>query len=74
MASVTKHICSALKLSVQQLIRTLKRRDILQLDTTCHMWFISSLSEIRKWHELIMIFMKGILLCGNTVYKNITFK
>ena len=29
---------------------------------------------IRKWHELFVIFMKGILLYENTVYKNITFK
>jgi len=73
MASV-KHICSVVKLSVQQLIRTLKRRDILWLDTTCHVWLINSLSEMRKWHELFIIFMKGILLCENTVYKDITFK
>jgi len=29
---------------------------------------------MRKWHELFIIFMKGILSCENTVYKNITFK
>jgi len=29
---------------------------------------------MRKWHELFVIFMKGILLCENTVYRNITFK
>jgi len=46
MASVMKHICSVVKLSVQQLLRTLKRRDILSLDATCHLWFIDSLSEM----------------------------
>jgi hypothetical protein len=47
MASVMKHIFSVVKLSVQQLNMTLKRKGrYVTLDTACHVWFIDSVSEM----------------------------